>query len=466
MTSHSLNRLFISSAALVFSLSMAAPSYGQFNLFDHDFGNGAGEVSLEDAGFTFPAPGSCYGSTCTENLLPDSTNVTGGGGNTKTVAGLDYFAPTDPNDNYTLVVEYNAGGNTSTFRLDYLPFPPGTNADGTLIVGSDQITLANVITEDGQTIDPATQGIDMTIPHVYTIHRTGGGANNLNLYLDGETATPLLTASANANSNSTNNGKMTMFFESPGVDPGFARRLHRLAAGDGNVFAGPPGPEPRTFTWKLTGSGDWNQRSNWDPRGAPSIAPNGNHDAIFADTTLAGSTVFTDTAVSVRRIDFDHDQTYVLAGFGSVNLASGTDSAGDVPPVVNTLQGTHEFQVRVNLHNNSTVNVASNSTLMFSNTLNLMGHILTKTGVGTMSIRNDFVTGGGTLNIADGTVSGNGTIGGSVDNNGGVISPGNNAVAAGSQVPEPASLLVLVLGGLLVCWAWGRRNWVLGECRA
>ena len=212
-----------------------------------------------------------------------------------------------------------------------------------------------------------------------------------------------------------------------------------------------------TFTWNLTGGGDWNTRTNWSAA-APSVAPNGNHDAIFGDKIASASTVFTDIDVSVRRIDFDHDQTYVVAGAGSINLTTGTDSSGDLAPVINTLQGTHKFQAPVHFHDSGSVNVASDSTLIFDGALHLTGNTLTKTGVGTMSIRNDFVTGGGTLIIAEGMVSGNGTLGGNLENNGGVISPGNSSAAAATQTPEPGSSLLLVLGGVLMGWAWRRRK--------
>ena len=52
--------------------------------------------------------------------------------------------------------------------------------------------------------------------------------------------------------------------------------------------------------------------------------------------------------------------------------------------------------------------------------------------------------GGGTIDIQQGSVSGNGTIGGDVNNNGGTISPGNSLQQT-SAVPEPASLVLLVL---------------------
>ena len=63
-------------------------------------------------------------------------------------------------------------------------------------------------------------------------------------------------------------------------------------------------------------------------------------------------------------------------------------------------------------------------------------------------------TGGGTVDIQGGTVSGNGTIGGDLINNGGTISPGDS-LASVSVVPEPNTLVLLVVGMLA---AWRRRR--------
>ena len=66
-----------------------------------------------------------------------------------------------------------------------------------------------------------------------------------------------------------------------------------------------------------------------------------------------------------------------MAGPGSVNLGMNS-----VPkdPSVGVLQGTHEFQTRVNLMNNTTVDVAIGATLEFDNRLGLGDNTLTKTG--------------------------------------------------------------------------------------
>ena len=82
---------------------------------------------------------------------------------------------------------------------------------------------------------------------------------------------------------------------------------------------------------------------------------------------MADSTVFSDTAVTLRRIDFDNQNRYAIAGTGSVNLAAGSNPKA----TINVLQGTHEFQLRVNLMSETDVTVASDLTLEFNNRLNL-----------------------------------------------------------------------------------------------
>jgi len=213
------------------------------------------------------------------------------------------------------------------------------------------------------------------------------------------------------------------------------------------------GPSPRNFTWDLATGGDWNVETNWDPRGLP----NGNHDAIFADSITADSTVFVDTVVSVRRIDFTHTSGYAIAGRGQVNMVAGTNSEGVVAPTINVTLGSHEFQARVAVHDDTTVDVASDATLMFNNALDLSGNSLTKTGGGELAINNNLATGGGAVNCDEGTCSGSGTVSGDLINNGGTISPGSSLDAV-ATVPEPTALTLLVLAIPLLATVRRRRT--------
>jgi len=210
------------------------------------------------------------------------------------------------------------------------------------------------------------------------------------------------------------------------------------------------------FEWRTDNFGDWNATGNWIPTNKTPNNP--NHTVLFPDSAaITGpTTVVTNTAVTVNRIDFANaTHQYIVAGSGSVNLMA-TTTASPVTPTIDAL-GMHQFQAIVNLHNDTTVNVSSASTLAFNNTLDVMSNTLTKTGDGTLAIRNDLVTGGGTVNLMQGTISGNGTIGGDVDNGGGTISPGNSSASV-DVVPEPATCVMLI--GMLVV-ALGRfgRRW-------
>ena len=218
------------------------------------------------------------------------------------------------------------------------------------------------------------------------------------------------------------------------------------------------GPSPTDFIWNA-GSGDWNVPGNWNHAGTPGTGEQSSSQTVtFADSIGNESrTVFTDQAVTVNRISFANTMggSYRIAGGPGINLAASTVMP-TVSPSIDVL-GPHEFQAPVTLHNSTTVNVASSSTLTFNNTLNLNGQTLTKTGAGEVAINNKLITGGGTVSFLQGTISGVGTIGGDMDNQGGTISPGSSGATSG--VPEPSSLLLLLLGGLLLrTWKLGVRN--------
>ena len=214
---------------------------------------------------------------------------------------------------------------------------------------------------------------------------------------------------------------------------------------------GAPGPAPTDFTWTSTGSGDWNSSENWSASGpgSPGTSDNfANHTAIFGDNITANSTVFSDIGVSVRGITFDSANSYAIAGHGPVNLVEGThvlpqNLTGDSSIAV--IQGSHQFQLPVELQNSTDVDVASGSSLTLVNTLSLNGNTLTKTGDGNLVIGSVLNTGNGTFDCLQGTCSGSGTIGGNLNNAGGTISPGSSSSV--SAVPEP-STFILAVGAL------------------
>ena len=171
--------------------------------------------------------------------------------------------------------------------------------------------------------------------------------------------------------------------------------------------------------WNVDAIGDWFVDANWN--GTSPISADAS--AVFGSAITTSRTVTVDLPLTVRHVTFDNTNSYNVAGVGHLDLLADASSETAVSGIT-VLQGTHEFQLRVNLLQDAIVDVASGSSLIFNNSLNLMGETLTKTGDGTIAIQNNLIFGGGMLQIQQGTVSGNGSIGGDVDNQNGTIAPG------------------------------------------
>ena len=201
-----------------------------------------------------------------------------------------------------------------------------------------------------------------------------------------------------------------------------------------------------TFSWKNDISGDWNDGHNWTADGSGAPPDSAEETAVFGDAIQSNRAVFSESDVSVRAIVFDNTNTYAVGGPGSVSLVRSTNVGLPANSIINVANGTHQFQLNVNLQNNTTADIAIGSTLEFNNRLFLNGHTLSKTGQGTIAINNDIISGSGTVELLEGTVTGVGTIGGGINNASGTISPGVNSVQATSTVPEPATWMMLGLG--------------------
>ena len=196
-----------------------------------------------------------------------------------------------------------------------------------------------------------------------------------------------------------------------------------------------------SFIWAADGIGNWATSGNWNPRQVPNDP---EHEVIFSTGITGPTTVVTNFPLTVNRMEFDNAiHSFAVGGLGHVNLAMGANA-----PRIDVVTGNHEFQAGVFLRNDTTVDVSTGAMLTFNNSLNLMGKTLTKSGEGMLAVRNDLVLAGGTFNVQEGTVSGNGTMGGDVNQVGGIISPGNSNVSL-STVPEPATVALLYLSGLL-----------------
>lgn len=177
------------------------------------------------------------------------------------------------------------------------------------------------------------------------------------------------------------------------------------------------------------------------------MLPNGNNISVtFGGNILSPRTVATDQAVTVQSIMFANNQTYAIAGTGSVTLETASANG---TAAIQVLVGNHEFQMELNLASDAAVMVGTGTSLTLKNTLNLAGNTLTKTGGGDLVLQNTLIQGGGTLNQMAGRVSGDGTIGVDLVVPGGAVSPGGGGLADGvgaaTTVPEPSSVVLVVL---------------------
>jgi len=207
------------------------------------------------------------------------------------------------------------------------------------------------------------------------------------------------------------------------------------------------GPGPTSFEWRTNDSGSWGTSTNWNPTGGP---PNTNEDtAVFGEMIIQPTTVTTNVPITVNRIDFNNaTNSYAIAGLGSLNLEA---TSGGVDPQINVSGGSHQFQAVVNLTSNTDVFTEADTTLKFTNELNLQGQTLTKTGGGTMEINNRLGTGGnGTIDCQDGTCGGSGTVGGDLINNTAMVAPGNSPgilTIDGNYTQGSDGMLAIEIGG-------------------
>ncbi|MEX2171741.1 MAG: LamG domain-containing protein [Pirellulales bacterium] len=155
-----------------------------------------------------------------------------------------------------------------------------------------------------------------------------------------------------------------------------------------------------TFVWNVNGSGDWNATGNWNP----ASVPNTNQVTVsFGSAITTPQTVFTETDVTAKNIQFNNANKYAIAGIGDVVLDADSGSAS-----ISVTQGNHEFQAPVRLAADTNVNVAAGS-LSFNNVLDLDGNTLDIQS-GTVNIRHSVIPGAGGMISSAGTLAGEGAM--------------------------------------------------------
>ena len=189
-------------------------------------------------------------------------------------------------------------------------------------------------------------------------------------------------------------------------------------------------PNDPVREWLVDTFGAFSDDSNWSFAGAPD---SNDHTSLFGPAISQARPIFFEGDITLGRVVFDNSQTYALGGLGAVSLAANSQS---VTPSINVLQGSHEFQLTVNLLADTTVDVATGATLSLNGVLNLNGFTLTKTGGGSLLINNHITPHGGSINSPLG-----GTIGGEG--------------YASFLIPEPATVMMITTACIaLFCCRW------------
>ena len=210
-----------------------------------------------------------------------------------------------------------------------------------------------------------------------------------------------------------------------------------------NLLIGVPAisnSDPRT--WSIDNSGDWDFDTHWI---APSFPNTNETPVIFGSAINSDQTVAVNGSFTAKSIQFDDDDSYFVAGGGTVNLNSNTGTS-----LVDVDQGSHVFTVDVDLANNTTVDIVTGAQLTFGGDLNLGGQTLTKNGPGHLDINNPATTGTGSINLVAGSLGGVGKVSGNLNNMAGSVEPGNDPKrlsVSGNYDQLSAATLAIELGG-------------------
>jgi hypothetical protein len=150
--------------------------------------------------------------------------------------------------------------------------------------------------------------------------------------------------------------------------------------------------------WANDTSGNAASDGSW----SPGNVPNSNETtAVLGGAITTSRTVFADTDIVTKGLEFDNVNSYVLAGQGVLHLEADSGNAS-----IDVLRGSHELRIEVSLGSDLDVTVPGGSTLNIDDLLDLNGFTLNKLGVGELLINNRLILDGGMINDPGGTVIG------------------------------------------------------------
>ena len=161
-----------------------------------------------------------------------------------------------------------------------------------------------------------------------------------------------------------------------------------------DIGDGSSGPTPSPISnWVSSGTGNW-EESHWD---TPLIPNSNDKTARFENSTLGQSTVYIDGSVTIKRVEFEHSNTYAISGPGSLTIDADTGSSS-IEIFAAGANDQHEIEVDLVLADNDLeITAAATTTLDINEPIALNGQTLNILGAGTVNL-NSGTTGGGTIN--------------------------------------------------------------------
>jgi hypothetical protein len=152
-------------------------------------------------------------------------------------------------------------------------------------------------------------------------------------------------------------------------------------------LTGLPATPVGSLDWIAGSYGLANDEGAW----TPSSLPDNSTDLSFTNPD-SESLIVTDGGLTAKSMLFDGGGHALFLGAGAVTLDANTND-----PTIDVLSGDVEFQARVTLVDSLTLDVATGSSMVFNNILDLGGNDLTITSGSDVVFNNLVILGGGSI---------------------------------------------------------------------
>ena len=185
-------------------------------------------------------------------------------------------------------------------------------------------------------------------------------------------------------------------------------------------------------TWSVNGSGNFGVAANYGQSFL--IGPSQNDNTVLFGNALTGTgttaVVYANQNATVKELDFDNANKYVLAGPATITLDADSGNS-----VIHVISGAHEIQTKLSLNKNVVATAEAGTTLNVNAQVFLNGHTFTTAGTGIINL-ND-----GTVSVGSGAGAGGGA--GSLVNEGNLSGLGG---LEGNLVQTSGGSLALEVG--------------------